>query len=164
MNGAIVRPTDVADLDTVMAIYDCARARMAQSGNPGQWIGGYPSRDKIADDIAHGNSYVILLGGKIAGVFTFVIGEDHTYKEIDGSWLNDRPYGTIHRIAAAPGAKGVADICLAYCLTKGVEIRIDTHRDNAPMLGWIQSRGFEYCGIIICDNGTTRKAFQYKAR
>ncbi len=70
------------------------------------------------------------------------------------------PYETIHRIASAPGAKGLADIALDFCKTKGVNIRIDTHADNVPMLGWIAKHGFKYCGIIRVKDGSPRKAFQ----
>lgn len=158
--GAVVRPTERADLDRVMAIYDYARRRMAASGNPTQWIDGYPSRDLILEDIATGHSYAIESGAEITGVFTFVIGLDPTYRVIEGKWLNHNPYGTIHRIASAPGAKGIADTCLDFCKSQISDIRIDTHADNIPMLGWLQSRGFIYCGIIHCHNGSPRKAFQ----
>ena len=39
-----IRPATVADLDAVMAIYDYARQRMAESGNPSQWIDGYQTQ------------------------------------------------------------------------------------------------------------------------
>lgn len=155
-----VRPTDAEDLDRVKEIYAFARERMAANGNPNQWVNGYPAVADIMGDISNGVSYVVVIDGMIAGVFTYIIGNDPTYVVIEGEWLNDRPYGTIHRIAAAPGFKGIADVCLDFCKSKGIDIRIDTHADNAPMLGWITSRGFSYCGIIYCHNGTPRKAFQ----
>lgn len=156
----VVRRAESTDIDRIMPIYEFARRRMAQSGNPHQWIDGYPSRDVVAGDIACGNCYVVEAGGEITGVFAFIVGDDPTYAVIEGSWLNDNEYGTIHRIASAPGAKGIADICLEYCKTRIPDIRIDTHRDNAPMLGWIRSRGFSHCGMIYCHNGTAREAFQ----
>lgn len=155
-----VRLSVMADIDAMMEIYAYARRRMAEGGNPTQWIDGYPSREVIAADIAQGHSYVVERGNEIAGAFTFIIGRDPTYDVIEGAWLNEAPYGTIHRIAAARGHRGIADACLGFCRGHGVDIRIDTHTDNAPMLGWIESRGFTYCGIIYCHNGTPRKAFQ----
>ena len=74
MEDSVVAKTRIEDLEEAMRIYDFARVRMAEGGNPNQWI--------------------------------------------------------------------------------------DTHRDNAPMLGWIRSRGFSYCGIIHCHNGSPRLAFQ----
>lgn len=158
---SLVRKTSLDDLPEVMAIYDYAREKMSKAGNPNQWIDGYPSIEIISKDIAEGNSYVIEKDGKIIGVFTFIIGEDPTYGNIDGEWLNSQPYGTIHRIAAAPDTKGIADICLEFCKSKISNIRIDTHADNKVMLNWITSRQFKYCGIIRCHNGSPRKAFQY---
>ncbi len=38
--------------------------------------------------------------------FAFILGEDPTYQQIDGAWLNDQPYGTIHRIAGNGKIKG----------------------------------------------------------
>lgn len=160
MTAVSVRKTVRDDLDRVMPIYEYARLRMKESGNPGQWIDGYPSREIISDDISQGHSYVVEKGDNIIGVFTFIIGKDPTYDVIEGNWLNSNPYGTIHRIASSPGAKGVADACLQFCISRVNDIRIDTHKDNAPMLGWIESRGFSYCGIIYCHNGSPRKAFQ----
>lgn len=155
-----VRLTSLADLDAVMKIYEEAKARMRKSGNMTQWVNGYPSRDVIIKDIAEGNSHVVEVDGVIAGVFTFIVGADPTYSMIEGRWLNDKPYGTIHRIASADGVAGIADASLDFCKTKGVDIRVDTHADNIPMLGWIASRGFTYCGIIYVSDGTPRKAFQ----
>lgn len=160
MKDYAVRKAGPEDLDEIMAIYDYARQRMARAGNPRQWIDGYPSWGVIAADIDCGNCYKLERDGRISGVFAFIPGADPTYDSIEGEWLNDHPYGTIHRIASAPGARGIADACLEFCQGHAGDIRIDTHEDNAPMLGWIRSRGFAYCGIIRCHNGTPRLAFQ----
>lgn len=155
-----IRQTEIADLDSVMAIFDYARTRMRESGNATQWVNGYPSREVALGDIRKGNSYVIDSENGIIGVFTFVVGDEPNYSVIEGCWPDNNPYGTIHRIAAAPGARGIADLALGFCKRAGVNIRIDTHADNAPMLGWIAKRGFSYCGIIYVEDGTPRKAFQ----
>ncbi len=155
-----IRRTDISALDTVMAIYEHARQRMRQSGNATQWTNGYPSRQIITADINAGNSYIIATDEKITGVFTFIIGNDTNYSIIDGAWPDHALYGTIHRIAAAPEANGIADIALDFCKKAGVNIRIDTHADNAPMLNWIAKRRFTYCGIIHVEDGTPRRAFQ----
>ena len=156
----MVRKTKADELDIVMSIYDDARERMRVSGNHAQWINGYPSRELILADINAGISYVIEDAGDIVGVFTFIPGDEPTYKNIDGTWPDDNPYGTIHRIAGRTGSHGIADTALDFCLTKGIGIRIDTHADNAPMLSWIAKRGFRYCGIIHVSDGSPRKAFQ----
>ncbi len=163
MMKPLVRHTVIADIEAVMHIYACARRRMREGGNLTQWVNGYPSREVIMADIAAGNSYVIENGGDITGVFTFIIGDDPTYAVIEGAWPDNAPYGTIHRIAAAPGAKGIADTALEFCESLGVNIRIDTHADNTPMLGWIAKRRFTYCGIIHIADGTPRNAYTLPA-
>lgn len=152
-------PSRNADIDHIMAIYDSARNRMHIGGNPTQWVGGYPSRSIIEADIAAGNHYSVFDGDNLIGIFTFIIGKDPSYDVIDGEWSDNDTYGTIHRIASADGAHGIADAALDFCLSQGVNIRIDTHCDNRPMLGWIESRGFRYCGTVIVHDGTPRRAY-----
>lgn len=158
-----VRHTEVSDIETVSSIFDYARAQMRKSGNFTQWVNGYPSGNVILSDIERGDSYLIESDKGVAGVFSFIIGDEPNYTVIDGKWPDNSPYGTIHRIAAGPGVHGIADIALDFCKKSGVNIRIDTHADNYPMLGWIAKRGFRYCGIIYVEDGTPRKAFQLNA-
>lgn len=159
-----IRHTRISDLDTIMEIFYQAKQRMRESGNNSQWVNGYPNAVTVIKDIEEGNSFIIEsdkdIYKDILGVFTFIVGDEPNYSSINGEWPDKEPYGTIHRIAAASGAKGVADIALDFCKTKGVNIRIDTHSDNTPMLGWIAKRGFKYCGIIRVDDGSPRRAYQ----
>ena len=155
-----VRKTVIEDLDEVEKIFIHARKQMKDSGNPTQWGDDRPSMDLVRNDIARGNSYVVLNDGKITASFAFIIGIEPTYLEIDGAWLNDDPYGTIHRIASLNETKGIFDYVIDYVSGYGVDIRIDTHRDNRAMLHLIEKNGFTRCGIIIVDDGTERIAFQ----
>ena len=99
---------------------------------------------------------------EIAGVFMFEIGEDPTYNQIeDGAWLDDSPYGVIHRIAAQIGAKGVVREAMDYALTQIGHIRIDTHEDNKIMQHVLQKNGFRRCGVIYVYDGTPREAYEY---
>ena len=45
-----IRRATIDDLDAIMPIFDEARGFMRRNGNLGQWTGGYPSREQIADD------------------------------------------------------------------------------------------------------------------
>lgn len=158
-----VRLSQISDIEVIMDIYDHAKNFMAVSGNRGQWVNGYPQRKLIESDIENGYSHVVTgSGGRIVGVFSFIIGSDPTYAEIEGAWLDDSAYGTIHRIASAGVEKGVADCCLAYCLSKIGNIRIDTHSDNVPMRRWIAKSSFHFCGIIHTHDGSPRLAFQLR--
>ena len=95
-----IRKTTLADLAEVMDTYANAREQMAAAGNP-QWAGGRPSEETIRSDIESGNSYVMLDGDVLVGVFTLILGDEPTYAVIeDGAWLDDEPYGTLHRIAS----------------------------------------------------------------
>jgi acetyltransferase, GNAT family len=50
---------------------------------------------------------------------------------------------------------------MAFCKARAANLRIDTHKDNAPMLHNIRKHGFAYCGVIHTDNGSERLAFQW---
>ena len=134
---------------------------MRSAGNLTQWVNGYPSEHVILSDIEAGNSYVgINDSGVIEVTFAFILGDDPTYKEISGgTWLNDNPYGTIHRMASAGLRSGMLDRVTRFCLTLTDNIRLDTHLDNKPMLRAASRLGYRRCGVIICQDGTPREAF-----
>jgi len=159
-----IRRTTTADLPSVMAIYASAREFMRESGNAGQWGDEHPPRAMIEDDIRRGESYVCEKDGEVLAVFMISPGPDPTYEKIDGAWQNDAPYSVVHRIArhslAGRGAKGVGAFCLNWCIKNFGNLRIDTHKDNAPMLKLLGQLGFIYCGIIWLENGDERLAFQ----
>jgi len=156
-----IRKTEPADLEDVMKIYEDARRFMKENGNPHQWGDNYPTKDLVMQDISEGKSYVCIDGDSIAGVFYFGMGPDSTYLKIyQGSWLNDEPYGVVHRIASVSRKKGVASFCLDWCFEKHPNIRIDTHRDNLIMQNFLKKHGFVQCGIIYLEDGSERLAYQ----
>ncbi len=134
---------------------------MRASGNRSQWAGAYPAREDIERDIATGNLYA---GeddsGTVVMVFAFIEGTDPTYADIDGAWLNDHPYGTIHRIASSGAVGRCLERAVEFGLKHSDNIRIDTPIDNAPMLNALRRAGFVRCGVITCADGTPREAFQ----
>lgn len=155
------RKSTPADIDAIMEVYAAARREMRRNGNSTQWVGGYPSRRLIADDIAQGHSYVASADdGHIAACFACIYGDDPTYAVIDGMWLDDAPYATIHRLGSDGSVKGVFDACISCCRQICRNIRLDTHADNDAMLALATSRGFARCGIIHVADGTPRVAFQ----
>jgi len=98
---------------------------------------------------------------ELLGCFAYIKGVDPTYINIyEGSWLNDNPYGVVHRIAVAAHQKGIASYCLNWCYEKCGNLKIDTHRDNISMQRLLKKNGFEYCGIIYLRNGEERLAYQ----
>lgn len=156
------RHSTPGDLPMIMPVYARAKAYMRNRGNMQQWTGGYPSADVIAADIANGNHYV---GeddaGRLAVVFAFILGDDPTYDYVDGgSWPENCPYGTIHRIASTGLYPKMLDRVLEFCFLKTGSIRIDTHAHNQPMLDAINRTGFTRAGIIYLADGSPRTAFQ----
>ena len=156
-----IRNSTPADLPAMEAIYADARRFMAESGNPTQWVDGYPRREVLEEDIALGRSYVCDDESGICATFVYAVMEDPTYLNIyEGAWKAPGPYGVVHRIAAAKRSRGVAGFCLDWCYEKCGNVRIDTHRNNIPMQKALKKYGFEYCGIIYLENGDERIAFQ----
>jgi len=88
------------------------------------------------------------------------MGDDPTYLEIDGAWLNDRSYATLHRIASRGTQKGLFKLIIEFSWSICPNLRIDTHQNNTPMRHLIEKNGFVYCGIIIVGDGTPRLAYQ----
>ncbi len=162
MNRYTIRHTRADEVPQLMAMYEHSRGIMRSNGNKNQWINGYPSAEVLADDIRRGVSYVMVSDGVLAGTFAFIIGRDPTYEYIEGgSWEDDlRPYGTLHRLACAPGQHGIFGSCIDWCRSQVPSLRIDTHKDNSIMLHLIEKHGFTYRGIIYIADGTQRRAFQ----
>lgn len=156
-----IRKTRPDELDTVMEIYAYARVFMAKTGNPDQWGTTKPAHGQILSDIESGHSYVCVEQDQIAAVFFYSEEPDPTYQIIyDGCWLNDRPYGVVHRIASSGTVKGAGSFCLNWAFSQCGNLKIDTHRDNIVMQHTLQKNGFHHCGIIHLTNGDPRLAYQ----
>lgn len=151
-----------AQLPTLLHLAEQARNTMRSTGNTGQWVNGYPSREVFLDDIAHRASMIVSDdSGAIVGTFAFLPSPEPTYNYIDGQWLDDNsPYYVIHRIASMPGSHGVLRAIIDYAFTITDNVRIDTHRDNVIMRHLLPQLGFTYCGIIYLANGDERLAYQ----
>ena len=159
----IIRLAELREKDEILSIYDSARVFMRESGNPNQWAGKYPDEDTVLRDIENEKLYVCTENNDILAVFFYTVGIDPTYLKIyDGKWVNDKPYGVIHRIAVSNKArgKGVAKVCFDFAYDKCGNVRIDTPRDNIPMQRALEKNGFTRCGIIYLANGDERIAYQ----
>lgn len=154
------RGANRAELDQILKVYERARAVMAASGNPTQWKAGYPSCEQLERDILSNRLFVYMVNGQLAAVFAFILGEDPTYAQIEGSWLNDAPYGTLHRLASAGVRGGVADAVIDWCAERCDSLRADTHADNKAMQHILEKNGFVRCGIIHVADGSPRIAYQ----
>jgi len=157
-----IRPAVLSELDHLMELYDAGRQFMRRSGNENQWIKGYPQREMIEEDIRLGQLFVAEEAGETAAVFCFFYGVDvePTYREIDGAWTQDGPYGVVHRIASSGRFPKMVEFCTDWCLERCPSLKIDTHRDNTPMRNALSRCGFAYCGVIVIDDGSERVAYQ----
>ena len=156
----MIQKANLRQISQIMDIYQQARTFMAQTGNPDQWGTAYPTEEMIHGDILSGKCYVNLDGDKIRAVFYFAVESDPTYSYIEGSWLNNEPYGVIHRIAVGESGKGVAAECFAFAETHCTNLRIDTHEKNLPMQRCLAKHGFIRCGTIYLEDGDPRIAYQ----
>lgn len=160
----MVRKAGRAELEQILRIYAAARSFMAQNGNGTQWGESYPLPEQLEEDIDLGRLWVVCDDeGMLHGAFAYVLGGDPAYREIDGAWLNDRPYGTIHRLAGDGGMRGIFLQCLECCTGICPNIRADTHANNRPMRHLLEKHGFVRCGTVNLDlreGDTVRIAYQ----
>lgn len=156
----MIQKATLSQLLPILAVYEKARTFMVQTGNPTQWGTNYPPEEMIRQDILDGKCYVNLWNNKILAVFYFSIESDPTYAYIDGAWLNDAPYGVIHRIAVGESGKAAAAACFAFAESLCDNIRIDTHENNIPMQRCLAKHGFVRCGTIYLEDGDPRIAYQ----
>lgn len=156
-----IRKATEADMPRLREIYAIARSFMKQSGNPTQWGDNRPAESAILKDVKNGDSYVLAKGTHIYAVFSFIVGDDETYHVIEeGNWLNEEPYGVIHKVASSGEKKHILERALAYAESQVSNVRIDTHKDNLVMQHLLVKNGYQYCGIIYTDDGTKRLAYQ----
>ena len=169
MNGGRnvqIRKSTERDLERIMEIYAHARTFMAQHGNPKQWgATHWPPEALIRKDIAEGSSYVCLDdAGRVTGTFFFAQGNDAEplYRKItDGKWMDDGPYGVVHRIASGGSEKGVGLFCLDWAYRRCGHLRIDTHSDNTVMQNLLRKAGFVHCGTVyVEEDNDPRLAFE----
>ena len=77
----------------------------------------------------------------------------------NGAWLNDEPYGAIHRIGSDGEAKGIFAAAINYCKGQIKNLRIDTHEKNQTMRYLLAKHGFKEVGTIYIEDGSPRIAF-----
>lgn len=154
-----VRPAEISDLDSIMAIIEEAR-RFMRDNSVNQWQNGRPSREMFESDIDAGSCFVFQDGAAIAGVISIFCADEPSYSVVyDGKWLSeDLPYAVFHRFAVSVEYRGkgtsgeILSFAENYAKDSGMKsIRGDTHRDNKAMLGLLQKCGYTLCGTIHID-------------
>ena len=132
-----------------------------------QWQNGYPNKDSIINDIKNKACYVLSINQQVVATMALIFAHEPTYDVIDGSWLSNQPYATIHRIAISEEFKGkqLASQLFTYakaeCINRNIySLRVDTHQDNQSMQKAILKNGFTYCGVIYLADGASRLAYE----
>ncbi len=162
-----IRKSSPDDLKRLMELTREAQAWFRSRGID-QWQDGYPTPEIFLADIEAGNSYVGELEGEVILTGCLAFGEEPTYAQIyEGAWLNEAPYGVVHRLVTASAHKGAGRaeeffrFAIEECRRRGVEnLRVDTHRDNLPMQRLLQRLKFRPTGRIVLESGADRNAYQ----
>ena len=163
MMSMIIRKAVPTDIDRLMQIFAIAREFMKSSGNPNQWINGYPQEELIKNEIEQGHCFVCVNNddGMVVATFCLIQGPDPTYSYIeDGAWPDNEPYYVIHRLASDGSVKGITGFCIDWCQQISPCLCADTHHDNKVMQHLLEKNGFVKCGIIYVANGPPRIAYQ----
>lgn len=171
------RKTNPHELDRIMELLADGRTALGALGID-QWQGGYPHREAIEHDVAHGDSYVIEDEGVLIATAMIGFSGERDYDRIEGgtwltSCLSDNPcYAVVHRVAVDSACKGrgAATFLLdrAECLARErgyASVRIDTHPGNAPMRKLLIKNGFTECGTIYighADGEATPERIAYE--
>ena len=77
-----IRKATIEDTQIVLSLIDSGRKIMIATGNTHQWDANHPSKEQIEDDIANGNSYLLLEYDKPIATCAFIEGPEPTYEII----------------------------------------------------------------------------------
>lgn len=171
----MVRLAKREDALQISEIFEDAKEKFKSDGTY-QWKGIYPNIQSFYDDLD--NELVIVYedeqSNMILGTATIVFSIDKNYNQIEGAWLNDDVYVSIHRIATRKGhlKKGIGTSLFRevekIAISKNIHnIKIDTHYNNLDMRSLLDRLGYIECGEIILLNRddltlTERKRVAYQ--
>ena len=161
----ILRKAILQDKNSIWIILEAAIARRKADGSS-QWQNGYPNLETIQNDIDKKIGYVLVDNEIIIAYAAILFEPEPAYEVIDGQWLTNGKYITIHRVATAPSeiGKGIATKLFRFIEDLAVQhqffsIKVDTNFDNLPMLKIMKNLGYTYCGEVLLQ-GAPRMAFE----
>ena len=108
---------------------------------------------------------------KTVGYMSLMFTDLECYENIDGSWADNGFYCSVHRLCVdGENLKaGIASAMLAAAELIAKEqgylnMRIDTHKDNAAMRSVVEKNGYVHCGTIKLiggeEDGAKREAYE----
>jgi RimJ/RimL family protein N-acetyltransferase len=165
MADFVLRSAEERDASAIWGILQGAIEQRRLEGSD-QWQQGYPNERTVRDDIAARTVHVLVEADAVVACATIILDGEPAYDTIDGKWLTDGRYATVHRVASAREAKGrgVATALLKliedHCAALGMpSIRLDTNFDNLAMLRILDNLSYRYCGEIFYE-GAPRRAYE----
>lgn len=157
-----LRPASERDAPNIWGILKDAIEQRRLEGSD-QWQQGYPNEQTVLDDIAASAAYVLVDGDAVIAYAAIILDGESAYDTIDGRWLTDGRYATVHRVARARDVKsrGVATVFFQLieelCIGLRVpSIRLDTNFDNLAMLKILDNLSYRYCGEIFYERAPRR--------
>ena len=91
----MIRKAELKDIDKIMEIIKDAKDLLKSNGSK-QWNtkDGYPNKDTIKTDISN-NWLYLYEEEQIKGIIA-ILGHDENYDEINGAWLDNKEYLSLH--------------------------------------------------------------------
>ena len=113
--------------------------QMRTDGNVNQWKDSTHTFDTVLADVERGECYVVEDDGSMVATFVLMLREESTYSRIDGAWLRDAPYVTIHRLASDGHRGGIAHFVF------------DWRESGGATCGWIHTLTTCACNVFLCN-------------
>lgn len=107
----LIRPASFTDLPQIMEIYAAARDFMRRSGNPGQWIDGYPQETVVRRDLENGDLFV----GEVQARPCDPKGAD----SMDGTQATDGESASLNGIVESSDRNPRYPLCGVFCHKSG---------------------------------------------
>lgn len=155
-----VKNSSLEDVDTIQALYDAAIELQTKKK---MVVWPKFERSFIEKEIQERRQWKIVIDGQIACNWSITFDDKEIWGEKDN---NNSIY--IHRLAANPAFRGnrfidvIVPWAKAYALSKGRKyVRLDTLGNNAALIEYYTSAGFDFLGIFKITN-TENLAAHYK--
>lgn len=154
------------DLKDIFALIKDAKNILKQNGIP-QWQKDYPTIHDLEKDIQNQTMMILKRKKETIACANLSLEPDPFYQEIEGNWLQEDLYASLHRIAVKSnvhgqgyGQKFIAELEKIAKEKGAYSIRIDTHPLNQSMKTLLDKRHYHYCGLVVVQDKTSRIAYE----
>jgi GNAT superfamily N-acetyltransferase len=145
INQFEIENTEAADLDEIFELFDQSIKYQEEHGYP---VWKNYDKNAIIKDIEDKNQYKIVVGSRIAMVFSVCYADKVIWREYE-----DGHSVYLHRIVVNPEFKGrklfgvIVEWAIDHCNEKGrTNIRMDTWAANPTIISYYKSFGFNFVG------------------